>query len=207
MGAQRVAIVDYGMCNLDSVRRAFEEVGASAYVTAEPADLDRADRIVLPGVGAFPDAMRNLRSRGLDEALAKQVLDQGAPFLGICLGMQLIAAIGNEVTDTAGLGWVDASVVRFVPTEADPRVPHVGWNEVHRVTDSPLFHEIPPGADFYFVHSFHVACADPADVLATTPYCGGFTSVVQRGHVFGVQFHPEKSQRWGLRLLRNFLTI
>jgi glutamine amidotransferase len=203
--AKRVAIVDYGMCNLDSVRRAFEEVGAKPFVTDEPADLDAADRIVLPGVGAFPDAMANLRARDLDDALTKQVLEQGAPFLGICLGMQLIATTGREVAETAGLGWIDANVIRF--ESAAERIPHVGWNEVVPVFESPLFDGIPPAADFYFVHSFHVTCADDADILATTEYCGGFTSAVQRGHVFGVQFHPEKSQQWGLRLLANFLKV
>jgi glutamine amidotransferase len=207
VAVQRVAIVDYGMCNLDSVKRAFEEVGARPYVTDDPADLDAADRIVLPGVGAFPDAMGNLRARGLDEALAKQVLHERAPFLGVCLGMQLMAALGEEVEPTQGLGWVDATVARFVATEVDPRIPHVGWNEVTPVGESPLFAGIPAGADFYFVHSFYVACADEGDVLATTPYCGGFTSAVQRGDAYGVQFHPEKSQQWGLRLLANFLTV
>jgi len=205
MAAQRVAIVDYGMCNLDSVRRAFEEVGARPYVTDDPADLDAADRIVLPGVGAFPDAMHNLRARGLDEALAKQVWDQGAPFLGVCLGMQLMAAVGQEIEPTEGLGWIDAGCVRFVATESDRRVPHVGWNEVTPSFDSPLFDGIPPGTDFYFVHSFHVVCATTEPVLATTPYCDSFVSAVQREHAFGVQFHPEQSQRWGLHLLRNFL--
>jgi imidazole glycerol-phosphate synthase subunit HisH len=205
MAAQRIAIVDYGMCNLDSVRRAFEEVGARPFVTDDPADLDAADRIVLPGVGAFPDAMRSLRARGLDQALAKQVFDEGAPFLGVCLGMQLMAAIGEEVEETDGLGWIDGRCVRFVPTDLDRRVPHIGWNQVTATTESPLFDGIPPGADFYFVHSFHVLCAATGDVLATTPYCDVFVSAVQRGRAFGVQFHPEKSQQWGLRLLRNFL--
>ncbi|HTD50674.1 MAG TPA: imidazole glycerol phosphate synthase subunit HisH [Acidimicrobiia bacterium] len=203
--APRVAIIDYGMCNLDSVRRAFEEVGGRPYVTDDPGDLDAADRIVLPGVGAFADAMRNLRSRGLDEALAKQVLDQGAPFLGVCLGMQLMAEIGHEVTPTDGLGWIDGRCIRFVPSDGDRRVPHVGWNEVTASVDSPLFAGIPPATDFYFVHSFHVVCATAEQVLATTPYCGGFVSAVQHGHAFGVQFHPEKSQQFGLRLLKNFL--
>jgi glutamine amidotransferase len=201
----RVAIIDYGMCNLDSVRRALEEVGARPFVTDDPADFDGADRFVLPGVGAFPDAMANLRARGLDDALRKHVVDDRAPFLGVCLGMQLIAAIGHEVAPTDGLGWIDASVVRFVATPEDPRVPHVGWNEVFPVCDSPLFEGIPAGADFYFVHSFHVACADEADVLATTPYCGGFVAAVAHGNVHAVQFHPEKSQRHGLQLLRNWL--
>jgi glutamine amidotransferase len=202
---QRVAIVDYGMCNLDSVRRAFEEVGARPFVTDEPGDLDSADRIVLPGVGAFPDAMQRLRARGLDDALAKQVWDEGAPFLGVCLGMQLMAGIGHEGHATEGLGWIDACCVRLQATATDRRVPHVGWNEVTPWVDSPLFAGIPPATDFYFVHSFHVACASTDQVLATTPYCDGFVSAVQRGQAFGVQFHPEKSQRLGLRLLENFL--
>ncbi|HEX5094469.1 MAG TPA: imidazole glycerol phosphate synthase subunit HisH [Acidimicrobiia bacterium] len=204
---ERVAIVDYHLCNVDSVKRAFETLGAKAFITDVPSELAEADRIVLPGVGAFPDAMRNLHDRGLDDALAVNVLEEGAPFLGVCLGMQLLATIGHEVTESKGLGWFDASISRLVATEEDPRIPHVGWNEVSPVRDSPLFDGIPPQADFYFVHSFHMTCAHEADVLATTQYCGGFTSVVQREHVFGVQFHPEKSQQWGLRLLKNFLSV
>jgi imidazole glycerol-phosphate synthase subunit HisH len=204
---QRVAIVDYGLCNLDSVQRAFETLGAKAFITDVPDALDQADRIVLPGVGAFPDAMRNLRARGLDDALGCQVLEEGAPFLGVCLGMQLLAAVGQEVEESKGLGWIDARVVRLAATATERRIPHVGWNEVRPTRESSLFDGIPPGADFYFVHSFHLACADAADVLATTPYCGGFASAVQREHVYGVQFHPEKSQQWGLRLLKNFLSV
>jgi glutamine amidotransferase len=204
---ERVAIVDYHLCNVDSVRRAFETLGAKAFITDVPAELAQADRIVLPGVGAFPDAMRNLHDRGLDDALALQVLEEGAPFLGVCLGMQLLATIGHEVTETKGLGWVDGSVGRLTATATDRRIPHVGWNEVRPVVDSPLFAGIPPDADFYFVHSFHMTCGHDDAVLATTPYCGGFVSAVQREHVFGVQFHPEKSQQWGLRLLKNFLAV
>jgi glutamine amidotransferase len=207
MSTERVAVVDYGLCNLDSVKRAFETLGAKAFITDEPGDLEHADRIVLPGVGTFPDAMRNLHARGLDDALGIQVIDEGAPFLGVCLGMQLLAAVGHEVEDAKGLGWFDANVVRLTPTEADRRIPHVGWNEVRPTRTSPLFDGIPPGADFYFVHSFHVECADAADVLATTPYCDGLASAINREHVYGVQFHPEKSQRWGLRLLKNFLSV
>jgi len=204
-GTQRVAIVDYGMCNLDSVKRAFETIGADAYVTERPGDLLAADRIVLPGVGAFPDGMRNLRDRGFDEALVAEVVEAGAPFLGVCLGMQMLAALGHEVEPTKGLGWLDAEVVRLVPTAGDRRIPHVGWNEVRPARESPLFAGIPADADFYFVHSFHFVSADPDDVLATTPYCGGFASAVNRANAYGVQFHPEKSQQWGLRLLENFL--
>jgi imidazole glycerol-phosphate synthase subunit HisH len=150
--------------------------------------------------------MRNLRARGLDDALTKQVLEGGAPFLGVCLGMQLLAAIGREVETTDGLGWFDAEVERFAPA-GDERIPHIGWNEVEAIEGSPLFAGIPPRADFYFVHSYHVVCADPTDVLATTPYCGRFTSAIARGNVFATQFHPEKSQQHGLRLLRNFVEL
>jgi glutamine amidotransferase len=203
----RVAIVDYGLCNLDSVGRAIEECGGRPVVTANAADLEAADRIVLPGVGAFPDAMRNLRAAGLDEALSEQVLGQSVPFLGICLGMQLIAARGTEVEETSGLGWIDADVIRLVANGGNVRVPHVGWNEVVPTVPSPLFDRVPEGADFYFVHSYHVACRDPSLAAAITPYCGGFTSAVRRDHIFGLQFHPEKSQRHGFQVLRNFLAL
>ncbi|MGH9152651.1 MAG: imidazole glycerol phosphate synthase subunit HisH [Acidimicrobiales bacterium] len=201
-----VAIVDYGMCNLDSVRRAVEECGGrSVVVTNDPAQVAAAGHIILPGVGAFPDAMRQLRERGLDKSLYEQVVVEGAPFLGICLGMQLLAAVGFEGGPTEGLGWIDAAVRRLTPTAQDRQVPHVGWNEVVPHGDSPLFDGIEPASDFYFVHSYHVVCASEDDVAATTPYCGGFTSAVGHGNVHAVQFHPEKSQRVGLRLLRNFL--
>ena len=201
----RVAIVDYGLCNIDSVARAVEECGGKATITSSPDDLPDADRIILPGVGAFPDAMANLRARGLDVSLHEQVVDQKAPFLGICLGMQLLASTGEEVVATDGLDLISARVERLRPTEDDPRIPHMGWNEVHPTGDSLLFDGIDPGTDFYFVHSFHMVCAADAAVAATTPYCGGFVSAVNAGNIFGVQFHPEKSQEAGFKLLRNFL--
>ena len=203
---QRIAIVDTGMCNIDSMWRAVEECGAKGDVTTNPADLDLADKIVLPGVGAFPDAMAALEQTGFADAIRENVLVHEVPFLGVCLGMQLLATRGDEVRPTVGLGLVDAHVVRLVPTH-DERVPHVGWNEVHPAFTSPLLAGIPDATDFYFVHSFHMQCVDNADVLATTPYCGGFTSIVQRGHIMGTQFHPEKSQVHGLRLLRNFVEL
>ena len=202
-----VAVVDYGMCNLDSVRRAIEECGRTVTVTDEAKEIEAAGHIVLPGVGAFPDAMRHLTNRGLDKVLHEQVVVEGAPFLGICLGMQLIAAVGLEGSRTDGLGWVDGEVRRLVPTEQDRRLPHVGWNEVFPAGDSPLFAGIEPGSDFYFVHSYHLACSSGDDVAATTPYCGEFASAVGRDNIHAVQFHPEKSQRNGLRLLQNFLDL
>jgi imidazole glycerol-phosphate synthase subunit HisH len=201
---QRVAIIDTGLCNLDSIRRALEECGAKTVVTDDPGDLHAVDRIVLPGVGAFPDAMTRLRERGLDDALRQEVLVDGAPLLGVCLGMQLLADRGEESGGAAGLGFVRGTVRRLVPSDAE-RVPHMGWNEVHDRRDPRLLAGIADDADFYFVHSFHLVCDDPSDVAATTPYCGGFTSVVERDNIFGVQFHPEKSQRHGFELLQRFL--
>jgi glutamine amidotransferase len=203
-----VAIVDYGMGNLHSVRRAFEECGADAVVTDERRVLERAAAIVLPGVGAFAAGMRNLRERGLDEVLTEQVLDREIPFLGLCLGMQLLASSSCEGGETPGLGWIDASVERLEPADRLERVPHVGWNEVHPSGESPLFAAVEPGSDFYFVHSYHVACRVSTTAAAVTPYCGGFVSAVTRdGHIFGLQFHPEKSQKAGLRVLGNFLAL
>jgi glutamine amidotransferase len=204
--ATRVAIVDTGLCNVDSMWRALEECGAKAIVTADPSDLAHCDKIVLPGVGAFPDAMDVLETTGLADAIREQVTVDDVPLLGVCLGMQLLATRGNEVRERAGLGLIDATVERLVPV-AGERVPHIGWNEVrYRHPDAgALFRRVPDGADFYFVHSYHVVCADERVVLATTPYCGGFTSVVQRGCVLGTQFHPEKSQAHGLALLRSFV--
>jgi imidazole glycerol-phosphate synthase subunit HisH len=201
-----VAIVDYKLCNLDSIARAVQDCGGNARVTDEPKDLAAARAIILPGVGTFPDAMRYLRQRGLADALTEQVLGKKIPFLGICLGMQLLATWGHEIETTQGLGWLDAEVRRFQPKNGE-RVPHVGWNEVWPQADCPLFRGITPGKDFYFVHSFHVCPADAKNVAANTPYCNGFVSAVQRELVFGVQFHPEKSQRLGFQMLRNFLAL
>ena len=204
--SNRVAVVDSGLCNLDSVRRAIEVCGGEAVLVDNGGDLRFIDRIVFPGVGAFTEAMRNLRDRGLDDAMTEQVLDRGIPFLGICLGMQLLATDGHEGGHTKGLGWIDGEVTRLVPDRDNVRIPHMGWNEVHH-DGLMLFDGIPGGTDFYFVHSYHLVCDRPEQVAATTPYCGGFTSVVQRDLIFGVQFHPEKSQKHGLQLLRNFLAI
>ncbi len=202
-----VAIVDYGMCNLDSIRRAVQECGGNAIVTDRAADLRTAAAIILPGVGAFPDAMENLRARSLTEVLREQVLEKEIPFLGICLGMQLLATRGFEGKETEGLNWIKGEVRRFQPTDRNERIPHIGWNEVYQQSTCPLFKGIPEGKDFYFVHSFHIQCENEAESLGSTPYCGKFTSVVGRGLLFGVQFHPEKSQRLGFQVLRNFLAL
>lgn len=201
----RTVIVDYGMCNLDSIRRAVEECEGDPLVSSDRTALNDAERIILPGVGAFPDAMRNIRERGLNEAILRRV-ESGIPLLGICLGMQLLSTRGTEGEPTAGLGLFDAEVRRLEPVSGD-RVPHIGWNEVDQIRASPILAGIEPDLDFYFVHSYCMACANDSDVIGRTPYCGGFSSIVQRDNIFGVQFHPEKSQKAGFRILRNFLAL
>ena len=204
---KNVAIVDYGMCNLDSVRRAIEECGGQAVVTDEAKHLRSADHLILPGVGSYAEAMDQLRRRGLD-ALLVELVEKGVPLLGICLGMQLMASRGEEGRACMGLGIVPGEVRRLEPDRPDTRIPHVGWNDVSPVYESALFHGLGPGRDFYFVHSYHFVCEDPQHVLARTPYCGGFVSAISSGPtVYGVQFHPEKSQKAGFQLLRNFVAL
>jgi glutamine amidotransferase len=200
-----VAIIDYGLCNLDSAARAVEECGGTARITADPAIIRQASRVILPGVGAFPAAVANLQRLGLVETLTDLAHDQQTPLLGICLGMQLLTTTGTEVGETAGLGLISGRCERLQPDHADERVPHIGWNEVHPRRPFSLLADVPPGGDFYFVHSYHVRCDDPANVVATTPFAGGFASVIASGNVAGVQFHPEKSQRLGFALLRSFI--
>jgi glutamine amidotransferase len=202
-----VVIVDYGMSNLDSVRRAFEECGASVVLTGVPQELARAARLVLPGVGAFPEGIRNLKERRLDVALHEQVIGRQVPFLGICLGMQMLASTGVEGTPTSGLGWIEGAVTRVEATAEDRHLPHIGWNEVLLRRTSPLFADIHSGTDFYFVHGYRLQPEHDEDIVGWTAYGTGFASAIQRQSIFGVQFHPEKSQRTGLQLIRNFLSI
>ena len=202
-----VAIVDFGMGNLDSVKRAVEECGGIPVVTDKEVDIESATHIILPGVGSFRDGMRNLSARSLDTVLYEQVVRGQIPFLGICLGMQMMATVGWEGGETKGLGWIDGEVQRLKPSGKEMRIPHIGWDEVYVKKDSPLFEGIGNAKDFYFVHSYHFCCKNEHDVLANTSYCDGFVSAVGRGQIFGVQFHPEKSQWLGLRLFKNFLSV
>ncbi len=202
-----VVIVDYGLCNLDSVARAVEECGGTALVSDKPEDVQRAARIILPGVGSFPDAMRNLRRLSLDTVLRKEAAENDIPLLGICLGMQLLATKGWEFEETQGLGLIPGEVRRLEPSGEDRRIPHIGWNEVEFDPTCPLFEGIDARRDFYFLHSYHLIPTDPGHAVARTPYGKGFASAVQNGRVFGTQFHPEKSQKAGLRLIRNFLAV
>ena len=201
----KTVVINYGMGNLGSVRRALEECGADVAVSENPSALANAERIVLPGVGAFGEGMQNLHAAQWPAAVKRALENPRVALLGICLGMQLLADKGYESGETEGLGLV-AGDVRRMPASNGERLPHVGWNEVAIRQQSPLLTDIESGTDFYFVHSYRLNARRKKDVVAETPYCGEFASVVQNGNVFGAQFHPEKSSRAGFQLLRNFLS-
>ncbi len=196
-----IVIVDYGIGNLRSVQKAFEQVGAPVRLISSPAELEGARAIVLPGVGAFGDGMRNLQSLGFVEPLC-QAIEAGVPLLGICLGMQLLFEESEEMGLHRGLGLLRGRVRRFA---GGIKVPQIGWNQLFWRRPNPLQAGVPDGAYAYFVHSYYVEPADPDDILATTDYGISYASIVGRENLLGVQFHPEKSQAVGLRILRNFV--
>lgn len=207
-----VVIIDYGSGNLRSVEkalaRASEERGGKheIVVAHDAARVSDAERIVLPGVGAFGDCMRGLSVLpGMIDALRDAVLARRVPFLGICVGMQLLANVGHEFGDHAGLGWIEGEVTRLQPSDPARKIPHMGWNSLQIARTHPLFEGIESGADVYFVHSYALRTTDDRDTIATADYGGAVTAAVARGNIAGVQFHPEKSQAAGLRLLGNFL--
>ena len=199
-----IAIIDYGAGNLRSVRNALVHLGADVLTLVTPAGLDRADKIVLPGVGAFGAGMAALRAAGFEEPL-KEAVAAGVPLIGICLGMQYLFESSDEMGLHRGLGLLPGRVTRF--PAAGPKVPHIGWNQLHIRSDHPLLAGIADGAYAYFVHSYYVDAGNPDDVLATTDYGIEYASVVARGNLFGIQPHPEKSQAVGLRILKNFVEL
>jgi glutamine amidotransferase len=201
-----VAIVDYGMGNVGSIRNMLRKVGARPVVARLPQELAGAQRIVFPGVGAFDEGMARLESSGLKDALVRAVQDDGVPILGICLGMQLFTR-SSEEGSRPGLGWIPASTVRFRTADmvGTTRLPHMGWNLVEPRRASAVFPADPGELRFYFLHSYHVVCAEEADVLALTRYGHPFVSAYQRGNVLGVQFHPEKSHLFGMDFFRRFV--
>ena len=202
-----ITVVDSGIANVGSVLAAFARLGAAARVTTAAADVAEASALVLPGVGAFKDGMDSLRAHGLVEPI-RQAVGRGTPMLGICLGMQLLADVSEEFGEHEGLGLVRGRVVRLEPRRAGERVPNIGWCDARISPGSGLFSGIDSGSAFYFVHSFHLRCADPADVTAAIDFGDGpVTAAVERGHVFGAQFHPEKSQDVGLALLHNYARL
>lgn len=205
-------LVDYDSGNLHSAQKAFERMAREAghgtvVVTSEPDVVARADRIVLPGDGAYPACNAALhRFTGLFEAIDEAVTRRGVPFLGICIGMQMLATRGLEFEPTPGFDWIGGEVVRITPADASLKVPHMGWNDLVIDTPHPVLEGIATGDHAYFVHSYHFKVANPAHLLAHADYAGPITAIVGKGNVVGTQFHPEKSQRTGLRLISNFLS-
>lgn len=200
-----IGIVDYGMGNLLSVYSAFDYLGAQVKVCKVPEDLKDVDRIVIPGVGAFKDCMEKIESSGFKDALNMEVINKGKPTLGICLGMQVMAKKSFEDGIFDGLGWFDAEVVRLSPAVANMRVPNIGWNDISYTTGIPLFKGLPSHPDFYLVHSYFVKASDSSDVIATYDYSQTVTAAMLKNNIFATQFHPEKSQDHGLKVLENFI--
>ncbi len=206
----QTVIVDYDSGNLHSAQKSFlrmaRETGGSVLVSSRPEDVVKADRIVLPGVGAFADCRRVLAQHtGLFEAMEERVIQGGAPFLGICVGMQMLASWGREHVDTRGFDWIKGEVVRITPVNPELKVPHMGWNDLLIHRQHPLLDGISTGDHAYFVHSYHLVPTDPSECFAHVDYSGPITAAVGRDNLFGTQFHPEKSQATGLKLIANFL--
>jgi glutamine amidotransferase len=198
-------LIDAGTGNLRSVQKALEAVGASVLCTSDPHKVKESGRVVLPGVGAFGDFMTGLRARGLEE-IVKEVVSRGVPMLGICVGMQALFDVGEELAEYEGLGLLPGRVVRFADS-LGVKIPHTGWNQLQVRDDAPLFKGINSGAYVYFNHSFYCRAETPSDVSATVDYGLQYACSVQRENIFGVQFHPEKSQAVGLQILKNFLEV
>jgi glutamine amidotransferase len=199
-----IAIIDYGMANLRSVQKAFEQVGHRAEIISRPEQVEGADKVVLPGVGAFQDAVATLRAQELDRPVIRHI-ERGKPFLGICLGLQMLFDVGNEDGEHRGLGVLPGKCVRFdVDRTMGLKVPHMGWNQLDVRRPSPLFNGLPEGAGVYFVHSYYVEPEDAEVIATTTDYGVPFVSSVWRDNVMATQFHPEKSQKVGLQILANF---
>ena len=203
-----ISIVNYGLGNIDAIAHIYKRLRLPVTLASTPDDLCAADKIILPGVGAFDRAMTRLLESGMKDALDEAVLTQRKPVLGICVGMQMMARRSNEGV-LQGLGWIDADVKKFdfsKETEKT-RLPHMGWNDVKPYRSDDLFKSLDSSARFYFLHSYYFSARDQANVLAVTDYNGLYASSVSAGNIFGVQFHPEKSHQWGIQLLKNFAEI
>lgn len=203
-----IIIVDYGVGNLGSIINMLKKAGAKAIASSDPDVLEQAEKLILPGIGAFDAGMNKLNERGLVPLLNHLALEKKVPFLGLCLGLQLMTKRSQE-GQAQGLGWLDAETVRFQFGADQPqlKVPHMGWNTIEVRCPHPLFTDLEPDSRFYFVHSYYVRSNDPAQVLAETDYGGHFDSILCKGNIMGAQFHPEKSHKFGLRLLKNFAEV
>jgi len=200
-----IGIVDYGMGNLLSVYNAFDYLGANVKICKHPEDLKSVDKIVIPGVGAFKDCISKIKSTGFLEALNEEVIAKAKPTLGICLGMQVMAKKSFEGGEFEGLGWFDAEVVKLTPSDSNLRIPNIGWNTIDYDKKTILFKGLPLKPDFYLVHSYYVKANEPNDIVATYDYTYPVTASILKDNIFATQFHPEKSQDYGLQLLENFI--
>jgi glutamine amidotransferase len=200
-----IAIVDYGVGNLGSILNMFRKIGIEAVVTADPSGIEKAEKLILPGVGAFDTAMKNIRDLKLLDVLNQKVIADKTPVIGLCLGMQILTE-SSEEGKMPGLGWIKGKTIRFRFEESrkDLKIPHMGWNTVEIKNPNPLVEGLDKNSRFYFVHSYHMDCKDKEDVTAVTNYGYDFPSVVKKENIYGIQFHPEKSHKFGMRLLENF---
>jgi glutamine amidotransferase len=207
-GPADVTVVDLGVGNLGAIPNMIGRLGGIARISNDPGEIAQATKLVLPGVGAFDPAMASLRSLGLLDVLNEHALERRTPLLGLCLGMQLLTE-GSEEGSEPGLGWISGKVVRFKfdGTDRTLRVPEMGWNYVHPTRETPLLRDLGEHPRFYFAHSYHAVCSDPADVAGVTVYGYEFSSVIVRDNVVGAQFHPEKSHRFGMKIFENFLAF
>jgi glutamine amidotransferase len=202
-----ITIVDYKTGNLGSIQNILKRIGEESVVTSDIKEISRATKLILPGVGAFDTGMKNLYDLDLAGILNEKVLADKIPVLGICLGMQLLS-LGSEEGTLSGLGWIDAEIIRFsFKNSINYKIPHMGWNFVHQQKESKLFEGMYSDARFYFVHAYYLKNNDPVDILTTTGYETEFTSAVEKGNILGVQFHPEKSHKFGMKLLKNFIDL
>lgn len=203
-----ITIVDYGMGNLGSIRNTFQRLNIESRITSKPEDIIQAEKIILPGVGAFDRGMHNINELGLLPALRTCVLTNHVPILGICLGMQLLSNQSEE-GQTKGLGWIDAETIRFVfdKTDTNRKIPHMGWNSVNPAREDPIVSGVDSDDRFYFVHSYHISAIDEKLVIGTTEYGHSFPSLIRQDNIFGIQCHPERSHRSGFKILQNFMRL
>jgi len=203
-----IVIIEYGMGNVGSILNMFKKIGCPAIVSSKIEDIERAEKLIIPGVGAFDNGMRKLEGMGFIDVLNRKVMEDGTPVLGICLGMQLLTRRSEEGKER-GLGWIQADTIRFDFSQNTKKlkIPHMGWNEIRIAHNSDLLKGLEQNSRFYFVHSYHVRCDDENDVMTTTEYGYEFASSIRRGNIMGTQFHPEKSHKFGIRFLTNFVEM
>ncbi len=203
-----IGIIDYGLGNVRAFVNVYKNLNIPAKIVGQAKDLENADKVILPGVGAFDQAMQMLRKSGMLPFLSEIVIDRHVPVLGVCVGMQILAG-SSEEGDLAGLGWIDAEVKKFDLStfRFSASVPHMGWNDVKAVKSNRLFQELENDARFYFLHSYYFQCHSSENMIAVTDYNGEFACAVNSGNIFGIQFHPEKSHQWGIKLLENFARL